>query len=236
MRAQSSAGGPEVAAAEHHAISDILLDSFEERPLARADITLANGARVHRHRIDAGGKGPVENGEELVLALDGVVHASPHLERHRSAAVDGLNDCPHDRQRRFRVRQQITAPAAAEDLLDRTTEVDVHHVVAGLNQCVGRLGKGVGLGPHELAADRMIVRMNGGNRPALATLLNHQSIEHHLVERVGRAQHPRHTAHGQIAVTAQSGLDDGELERERAEAEHVQILADATAAVPKAEG
>src|SRR5436190_21872621 len=105
------------------------LHMSEEVPVRGAYITLLHGPAVDGYSGSAKFKRAVKNQKETSLALCGVVEAPPHLQGHWAPAADAFNYCFDNRKGVFGLGQQESAAAAAENLFDWTTEIDVNRVI-----------------------------------------------------------------------------------------------------------
>ena len=140
---QAVLGSEQVAAAQHDPLAGVPLHLAQEFPIARAIVALADGAAVDGDRRHAQRKRAVEDSIEVVAALRAVVQAAAHLYRERNVRRQGVTDAAHDLQRGRRSAQKKPAPAAAQDLLHRTAEVQVDDIEARLGQ-LQRGGRKVG--------------------------------------------------------------------------------------------
>src|SRR5262249_38285219 len=145
------------AAADDGAIADVQLDTAQEFPAAGSDVALLHGAAVDRHAGDADLEGRIEYGEEIPLAVIGIVHAAAHLEGDGHAVADGVEKSTDDTDGRFGLREQESAATAAQHFLDGATEVDVDDIESALDQFDRGQRELLGLGAHELPADGMLV-------------------------------------------------------------------------------
>ena len=135
---RQSCGGEQVAAAQHGPGAGVLLHLAKELPRTGPFVPLADGAAVDRNGHHAAGEGAVEDGEEIVAALCGVVHAAAELDGERQCGGRASRTRATISRAVVRLAQQIAAAAAAQDLLHRAGEVQVDHVEAGCRQPDGR--------------------------------------------------------------------------------------------------
>ena len=165
---------------------------------------------MHRDRRDTTIKGTVEDGEELLLTLSGVVDAPPHLQRDRQLGGDCVADSANDLKGCLGHAQQIAAPAASQHLLDRAAEVDVDAVEAGFDKATGGRSEVIGVGPHQLATDRVLFSgdCQPGQIAAVGADLSKELVEHHLAEGVGSAKPTGHDPHWQVTVAGEGCLHD----------------------------
>ena len=204
-------GRKQVARAEHDAVSRVALHRREKLPVARADVLLLHGPAVHGDRRHAVGEGAVEDRPELVGALGRVVEAAPHLERDGHVRRHGVADAAHDVERGFGLTEQVAAAAPAEHFLDGAAKIDVDHVEPRLDEPPRRGREVVGVRPHELAADGVLL-VGDGHTGEVALVLpdhRHECVEQHLAEGVGRAEPPGEHPHRQVAVAGERRLHHG---------------------------
>src|SRR5262249_48698149 len=124
-------------------------------------------------------------------------------------------------ERDGRLAQVKSATATPQNLLHRAAEIDVDHVEARLDELLCPERKLLGLGAHELPADRMLFVRDVKNMPRLQAIFERDQklVEHHLAERVRRAMPAREHAHARIAIAAERGLHDRKADVDVAEAE-----------------
>ena len=207
--------GEQVARADHDAVAGVPFDGGQKIPAAWADIFLLHAAAVHGDRRRAAVEGAVEDRPKLVGARLRVVDAPPHLERDGNVGGNGLPHPRNNLERGLGHAEEIAAAAAAEHLLHRAAKVDVDHVEARRDEPPRRRREIVGIRPHQLPTDGMLVV--GDRDPGEVSLVRadhgHERVEQHLAECVGGAVLPGQQPHRQIAVAGERGLHDRRRER-----------------------
>ncbi len=119
------------------------------------------------------------------------------------------------------------APAVtAEDLPNGTGEVQIDHVKSGRGQLLCRQRERLCRRSHQLGPTGVLLVRYADEAPRLAAFADAQDelIQQHLAHSVRRPQPPRNHTHRPIAVSAQRGLDDREIDPYRPDVELRELL------------
>src|SRR5216117_940445 len=117
------------------------LHASEEVPVGWAHVALLHRTAVDRHSRSAKFKRTVEDRKEISLALCGVVEAATHLQGHRAPAAHASDHRFDNGEGILGLAQQASAAAAAKNLFEGTTEIEVDGVISRFDQIVRRFSK-----------------------------------------------------------------------------------------------
>jgi len=216
---EASLGVEQIAATEYGAIAGVLFELAEKFPARWAIVTLLDGPPVDGDRRNAQLVGAVKDFVEIVTAFVAVVDAATHFYGDGNVRGNRVAYSRDNFECDRRLAKMKAATATAKDFFHRTAEVDVDHIEAMFDESNRGRAKLLGVGAHELTADRVFVVSDMHEVVIFATIANLQDelVEHHFADGIGSPESSRDKSHRGIAVATERSLHDREVELDRAD-------------------
>ena len=212
---------PANVAINNHRYRDRLLDAGDKAPVCLVPVHLVAGAAVDRHHFCAQILG---NPGQLGGVERGVVPAHPHFDRDRY--VDRLDRRLDQRGGQREIAHQRRSGIAVDNLLDRTTHVDVDNRGAAVGIKLGRLGHFRWRAAGELERNRLFHRIPRRFLQRLTRFADHRRAGDHLGHIQTRAIAPHQLAERHIGHARHRSEDHRAVDLHWADVDRNQLRRD----------